>query len=151
MVGTARWAVRGYRSAMSLPISCERLVEFLRELRLLCGKGFLARNFFLQFHQTSKQRFRARRAPGNVNIDRQKLIDPLENGVGAIHAAGGSARSHCDYPFWLGHLFVNPFYCQRHFVSDRAGDNHHIALSWRKTHYLRAEPRDVESRGSRGH
>src|SRR6266536_5588685 len=45
MVGTTRLAVRGRRSAMSLPISCERLVEFLRELRLLCGKGFLARNF----------------------------------------------------------------------------------------------------------
>src|SRR5204863_6051727 len=103
MVGTARWAVRGYRSAMSLPISCERLVEFLRELRLLCGKGFLARNFFLQFHQAREQRFRARWATGDVNVNRQKLINPLENGVGAIHSAGGGTRAHSDHPFWFGH------------------------------------------------
>ncbi len=51
----------------------------------------------------------------------------------------------------LRHLFVNSFYRQRHFIRDRASNDHHIALPWRETHYFCAEARDVEPRRSRRH
>src|SRR6202011_727441 len=47
--------------------SCEGFLDLLRQLWLLCGERFLARNLFLQFHQAFEQRFRSRRATGNVN------------------------------------------------------------------------------------
>ena len=38
-----------------------------------------------------------------------------------------------------------------HFVSDRAGDDHHIRLPRGKAHDLGAEAGDVETAGARGH
>ena len=110
-----------------------------------------AGDLVLQLHQAFEQRFRTRRTTGDVNVNRQKLIDSLEDRVGAIHAAGRRAGAHGDDPFWLRHLFVNAFYRQRHFVGHRAGHDHDVALPRRKPHHFGAEPRDVETRGRRGH
>ena len=110
----------------------------------LIQKRRFALNFFLQANQSVQQRFRARWASRNVNVHRDKLIDPLQHSITAIHPAARCARAHGDAPFRFRHLLPNPFYGQRHLVGDGAGDNHDVTLSWRKPHHFGAEPRDIE-------
>src|SRR5262245_8396539 len=136
---------------MSWSCSYQRVLEFLGQLRCLISERAFPRNLFLQFHQAGEQRFRTRWTPRDVDVDRQKLIDALQHSVGTIHPAGGGARAHGDYPFRFGHLLINSFYSERHLVRDGARDDHHVTLTGGEAHHFRAEPRNIESRRSRGH
>ena len=55
-----------------------------------------------------------------------EVVDALQNGVATIHAAGGSAGTHCDAPLWLRHLIPDAFDREGHLISHRAGDDHHV-------------------------
>ena len=119
-----------------------------------CWKNsrFWSRNDFVpsgssrcKFHEPFQERFRPGRATGNVNVHRDELIDPLQDGVAAIHAAARSAGAHGDAPFRFGHLVPNPFDGQGHLVGDGAGDDHDVALARRKAHHFRAEAGDIET------
>src|SRR5439155_14643869 len=88
-------------------ISCQGVLESFCQSGLLVSERTLARNFLLQFHQTSEQRFGTRRATGDVNVHWDELIDPLKHGIRAVHAAGGSAGTHRYDPFRFRHLLVN--------------------------------------------
>src|ERR1700722_14660257 len=60
----------------------------------------LATDLFLQGHEGVNQGLGPRRTTGNVHIDREKAIDPLEHVVAvAKRAAGYGARSHGDHVF----------------------------------------------------
>ncbi len=106
----------------------------------------LAHDFFLEFHQAVEESLGAGRATGNINIDRDEVINALQNGVATIHAAGRRAGTHGDAPFRLRHLIPDPLHGERHFVSDGSCHDHHIALARRKSHHLGAETRDVVAR-----
>ena len=59
-------------------------------------KDLFALNLFLQFQQPVQQRFRPRRATGNIHIDRNDLVHALHDGVTVVVIAGGRAGSHGD-------------------------------------------------------
>ena len=60
---------------------------------LLGLSGWLTpRDFRLDFHETLEEIIGTGRAAGDIDIDRHEEIDPLHDGIGPVHPAGGSAR-----------------------------------------------------------
>src|SRR5207244_13452142 len=106
------------------------LLEFRRklvcELRFLSKEGLLARDLFLQTHESLQKRFGAGGAPRDINVDWDQLIDALQDSVTSIHPAARCARAHRDTPFRFRHLPPAPFYRQPHLLCYRAGYNHDV-------------------------
>ena len=75
----------------------------------------------------------------------------MEYGIGAEHAAGGSARAHGDAPLGFRHLVPDAADGQGHFISDGAGYNHHVRLAGGKTCHFRAEAGKVIPGTGHGH
>src|SRR6266496_1610354 len=112
----------------------------------------LAHDDILQTHQSVKQRFRPRRAAGNVNVDRNRPINPLHCRVRIKWSARRCARAHCNHPFRFRHLIVNATNDRSHFQSHSSGNDYQIALSRAGTKYAGAEAIDIEtSRAGRDH
>src|SRR5882762_539430 len=57
---------------------------WLEKLGLICAGQLLFIDLALQFHERVKQRFRARRAAGDVNIDRNITVDAFEHIVALL-------------------------------------------------------------------
>jgi hypothetical protein len=86
-------------------------------------------DFALQFHECVKQRFRTRRAPGDVNVDWNVTVDAFKNIVTLFkRSTGNRARAHCDHVFWISHLVIKAHDLWRHLLRDRSGDDHQIRL-----------------------
>src|SRR3972149_4903712 len=70
---------------------------------------FLA-DLLLEFQEALIQRFRSRRAAGDVDVHRDDLVDAFENGVVVVvkRSAAGRATAHADHVFRLGHLLPQP-------------------------------------------
>src|SRR5215208_3407979 len=68
------------------------------------ARRVLLHDLILKPHQTVEQRFRARRATRNININRHYPVYTLQGRVGRERPACRSARAHSDAPFRLGHL-----------------------------------------------
>src|ERR1700691_2107297 len=67
----------------------------------------LGHHLLLQLEQAFGQRLGARRASGNVHIDRQDFIDAVANRVGKLEqSAATRARTHRDDVLRIGHLIV---------------------------------------------
>ena len=115
------------------------------------GRAFVAPDLLLQQHQTLQKGFGARRTAGDVDIDRQELIDPLYHAVDVIHPAGVGAAPHGDDPARLGHLFVQTQDVGGHLAEGGAGNHHQIGLARGAAQYLGPEAGDVVARGKRGH
>src|SRR6266568_5261021 len=62
----------------------------------------LTHNLVLQLHQTEQQRLGARRAAGDVDVDRQSLINALHNAVGIKDSAGAGTGSMAITHFGSG-------------------------------------------------
>ena len=54
-----------------------------------------------------QQRVRARRAAGRIDVDRDDLVDALDDRVVVEHAPRRGAHPHRDHPLRLGHLVVD--------------------------------------------
>lgn len=112
------------------------------------GFGF---DFPLEAHEAFEEGFGSWGASADIDVDGENLIDSLEDGVAAIHAATGSARAHGDAPFGFGHLIPDAFDDEGHFVGDGAGDDHDVALAWGEAHDFGAEAGDIEAGSACGH
>ena len=110
-----------------------RLPQGGDEFLLLVEERMLASIFRCSRIRPSMQRLGPRRAAGNIDVHRDELVDALEHGVAAIHAAAGGAGAHGDAPLRLGHLVPDPLHRERHLVGHRAGDDHHVALARAKS------------------
>src|SRR3954470_24950637 len=92
------------------------------------------------------ERFRARRAAGHVDVDRDDLVDALQDRVVVEHPARAGARPHRDHPLRLEHLVVDLAQRRGHLVGDAAGDDEQVGLTRGRAEDLGAEARDVISR-----
>jgi hypothetical protein len=108
-------------------------------------------DLFLELENGEKNGLGARRATGNVDVDRNDLIAALINGVVIEDAAGGSAGTHGDDPLVLGHLIVKLANHGTHFYGEASGDNHEVGLARRGAKNFGAETGEVETRGCHGH
>ena len=89
--------------------------------------------------------------PGQVDVDRDDVVDALHDGVVVEHAAGAGADTHRDDPLGLGHLVVDLAHDRRHLLAHPAGDDHQVGLARRGGEPLHAEPRDVVVGRADGH
>ncbi len=121
------------------------------EFLFLIDEGFFAVDFALEAHEAFEEGFWARRAAGDVDVDGDDAVDALEDGVGAVHAAGGGAGAHGDAPFWFRHLVPDAFDGEGHFVGDGASDDHDVGLARGEAHDFCAEAGDVVAAGGGGH
>src|SRR6056297_2253315 len=85
-------------------------------------------DLFLESHETLEKCLGTWRTPGNVDIDRDEIVDSLKDRVAAIHSTGGSTGTHGDAPFRLGHLVPDALHGEGHLVGDGAGDDHDVGL-----------------------
>eukprot|EP00166_Cyanidium_caldarium_P006322 ctg_90.g41 len=94
----------------------------------------LSPNFFLELKHAIHERFRSRRAARDVNVDGYDPIAPPHHRVTiVIIPATIRARAHAHHPARLGHLVVHLAQRRGHFVGERAGHDHHVALAGRRS------------------
>src|SRR3990170_5930318 len=74
------------------------------------AQEWLLADLLLEFQEALIQRFRSRRAAGDVDVHRDDLVDAFENGVVVVvkRSAAGRATAHADHVFRLGHLLPQP-------------------------------------------
>src|SRR3990172_3642211 len=77
---------------------------------------YFATDTLLQLYQGIKEGVGSRRATGDINIYRKKLIYPLYHAVGIENPAAGSAGAHGHDPLGLGHLLVNLYRHRSHLL-----------------------------------
>ena len=63
------------------------------------GEPGVVLDLLLQFDDGVENGFRRRRAAGNVDVDRNDLVDALHHVICAIESATGRAGAHRDNPF----------------------------------------------------
>ena len=85
-------------------------------------------------------------AAGHVDVDRDDLVDALENRVVVEHPAGARAGAHRDHPFRLEHLVVHLAQRRRHLVRHPPRDDQQVGLARRRGEPLHPEARDVVAR-----
>jgi len=115
------------------------------------GKDGFFGNLLLELDEAVEESFGARGTAGNVDIDGEDAVDALEDGVGAVHAAGGGASAHGDNPFGFSHLVVDSADGEGHFIGDGAGDDHDVGLAGGEAHDFGAEAGDIEAGSAGGH
>src|SRR5262245_47512077 len=97
------------------------------------------------------QRLRSRRAPRDIHVHGDDLVDPAEHRVGVREeAARVGARAHGDHVLRVRHLLVEKPDARRHLERDGAGDDDEVALARRRPRD-RAEAVEVSARPSRLH
>src|SRR5258708_22765238 len=80
---------------------------WLEKLGLICAGQLLIVDLALQFHERVKQRFRARRTTGNVNIDRNITVDAFENVITLLEwSTRNRACTHGDHVLRISHLVI---------------------------------------------
>ena len=105
----------------------------------------LAVDLLLEHDQAVQEGLRRRRAAGDVDVDREVLVDARDDVVAFLErAAAGGAGAHRDHVLRLGHLVVEPGDHRHHRLGDGARDDHQVGLARRAAEDLGAEPRDVE-------
>ena len=105
----------------------------------------LAVDLLLQHDQAIQERLRRGRATGNIDIDRNILVDARNDVIAFFERpAAGGAGTHRDDVFGFGHLVVEPGDHRHHRLGDRARDDHQIGLPGRAAENLGAKPGDVE-------
>ena len=97
------------------------------------------------------QGLRCRRATGRVHIDRDDLVDALDDRVVVEHPAGAGADTHRDDPLRLHHLVVHLAQHRRHLLAHPTGDDHDVRLAGAGPEHLHAEPGDVVVRSTGRH
>ena len=97
----------------------------------------------VQLEDRVDQHLRARRAAGEVHVDRDDVVDALDDRVVVEHAAGDGADAHREHPLGLGHLVVDLAQDRGHLLADPAGDDHQVGLA-------RAGAEDLHAEAGRG-
>src|SRR5690348_4859831 len=100
-------------------------------------------DFLLKLEDGVEESFGARRAAGDVNVNRNYLVYALHDGVIIEDAAGGGTGAHRDGPLGFGHLRVELLDHRSHFLRDASGDDHQIGLAWRTAKNFGAEARNI--------
>src|ERR1700721_2000801 len=104
------------------------------------SRQVLAADFFLQGHEGVNQGLRPRRTTGNVYIDRDIAVDPLEHVVAVTKGpAGNGARTHGDHVFRFRHLVIETNHLGSHLLGHRSGHDHQVSLPRRRPEDLSAE------------
>src|SRR5215213_9859337 len=97
----------------------------------------LLHDLVLKPHQAVKERFRARRAARNIDIDRDYAIDSLQGRVRGERPSGRRASAHGDAPFGLGHLVPDSLNDGSHLERGRPGDDHQVRLARARAKHAR--------------
>ncbi len=114
-------------------------------------RSFFLGDLLLQQHQTLQKGFWPRRTTGDVDIDRQDLVDPLHDTVNIVHAAGVGAAAHRHDPLGVGHLLVDPQHAGSHLLERCPGNDHQVRFARRTAQNLGTETGQVETRRHAGH
>src|SRR2546425_9220472 len=94
------------------------------------GRHVLLLDPLLQQDDALEQRLGPRRTAGDVDVDRDDLIDALRDRVGVpIGAPAVGAAPHGDDVLGVGHLLVQTANGRGHLVGDRPGDDDEVRLS----------------------
>ena len=108
-------------------------------------------NLVLQCNQALQQGLRAGRTAGNVHVHRHNLIDTLQHGVAAEHAAGAGAGSACNAPLRGGHLVPDAAHQCSHLVGDGTADEHEVGLARGVAVHLSAETGNIVTGAGSSH
>ena len=118
--------------------------------RRLLGHELVLLDLALQLQQALEERLGARRAAGDVHVDRHDLVDAVDDVVAVVERpAAGGAGAHADDPLGLRHLVVEALEHRRHLLVDGAGHDHEVALARRGAEDLHAVAGDVVAREAR--
>src|SRR5919201_255952 len=98
----------------------------------LIGRRHAGLDLLLEADDPLDERLRPRRAAGDVDVDGDDLVHPLEHGVVVEHPARARAGAHRDHPLRLEHLVVDLAQRRRHLVCDAAGADEQIGLARRR-------------------
>ena len=108
-------------------------------------------DLLLELEDALEQRLGAGRAAGDVDVDRDDLVDALRHGVRVpVRAAAVAARAEGDDVLRLGHLLVQALHGRGHLVRDRAGDDHQVGLARARREGDDAEADEVVAGHRRG-
>ena len=90
----------------------------------------------LQQKNAVEQRFGARRAAGDIDVDRHDAVAAAHHRIGiVVVAATIGAETHRDDVARLRHLVVDLAQRGRHLVGERTGDDHHVGLARARTEH----------------
>src|SRR3989441_12628829 len=109
----------GNRSFSLVSSGCMRLFD----------EDLLGHHLLLELDQPVQERFRPRRAAGDVHVHRHDLIHPLHYAVGVVVVAGCRAGAHGDDVAGLRHLVVDAADDPRPLPADGPGDEHQVRLA----------------------
>jgi hypothetical protein len=109
------------------------------------SNGSFRFDLFLEERQTLEDGLGPGRASGNVNIDRQDLIDTLDHAIDIVHTAAVGARPHGHDPLGFGHLLVKAKNDGCYLFKDGPGRNEQIRLTGRASQNFGPESPDVVS------
>ena len=93
----------------------------------------------------------ARRAARQVDVHRDDVVAPLDDGVVVEDSARGGAGAHGDDPLRLGHGVVDVAHDRGHLVGDAARDDHDVGVARGGAEDLPAEAGHVEAGRAGGH
>src|SRR5688572_7294635 len=105
----------------------------------------------LKRHEGVDKRLGPWRTTGDVDIDGDVTVDALEDVVALLERpAANRARAHCDDVLGLRHLVVETHDLRSHLLGHRAGHDHEVRLSRRRTKDFCAEAGKVVTGHARG-
>src|SRR5689334_8494884 len=82
-------------------------------------------DLLLQQDEAVEHLLRPRRAPRDVDVDRDDVVDALHRRVVVVEAAGAGADAERHHPLRLAHLLVDALQDRRLLAVDRADHHQH--------------------------
>src|SRR5205823_9037519 len=142
MVAKSTLVAASYEAPRTAAVSVSMIEEasIVGSGRRARGSGARPRDFLLKLDDAVNERFRARRTPGHVHVDRNHLVDALDDRVIVEHAADRRACAHRDDPLRIRHLVIDAAHRRRHLSRETAGDDHQVRLPGRAAEYFGAKP-----------
>ena len=98
-----------------------------------------------------QQGLRPRWTAGDVDIDRDDLVDPLQRRIIVIKPAAARARSHAYDPAGFGHLVVDLFEDGGLFHRHGTGHDEQVSVPGGEAEHFGTETGDIVAAGRRGH
>ena len=133
----------GRAASAAASSSRSALTRLTPELRVL--------DLVVQLEDRVDEHLRPRRAAGQVDVDRDDVVDALHDRVVVEHAAAGGADAHREHPLGVGHLVVDLAQHRGHLLAHPAGDDHQVGLARRGPEDLHAEAGQVVARAAGRH
>ena len=87
-------------------------------------------DYFLELPDSEEQGLGGRRATRNIDIDRNFMVNSLEDMIRGVRSTADSTSTHGDDPFRARHLLVDLFNERNIFFGNRSRYNHKIGLRW---------------------